>query len=172
MPYSAEAVANFILDLCLEREIPVSPMKLQKLVYFAHGWHLALRNEPLLDEQVEAWQYGPVIRSLYSAFREFGNEPITRPAVIPKFERQESGDLTVKYFKPTLDDEGATDATKRLIERVVEVYGSLSAIQLSNVTHQPGTPWQRVFEKFQSAIPKGTDIPQEEITSYFQTMAG
>jgi len=44
-------------------------MKLQKLVYYAHGWHLALNNEPLIDEQVECWQYGPVISSLFHEFK-------------------------------------------------------------------------------------------------------
>ena len=51
-------------------------MKVQKLVYYAHGWHLGLADAPLIGELVEAWRWGPVIRSLYAALAEFGNQPI------------------------------------------------------------------------------------------------
>ena len=56
----------------------VSPMKLQKLVYFAHGWHLAIHNRPLVNEQVEAWKFGPVFSDLYHQIKSFGNEKIDR----------------------------------------------------------------------------------------------
>ena len=53
-------------------------MHLQKLVYLAHGWTLAVTGDPLVEDRFEAWDYGPVIRKLYDALRSFGSGPITR----------------------------------------------------------------------------------------------
>lgn len=76
------AVANYFLDKAREDGVDLSPMKLQKLIYFAHGWHLAIYGEPLIDESVEAWAWGPVISSIYHDFKKYGRDPITSPAVV------------------------------------------------------------------------------------------
>jgi len=68
MPLPSAAVANYFLDLGLRESIPITPLKLQKLVYFAHGWYLGFTGEPLLNEGIQAWEYGPVIPSLYHDF--------------------------------------------------------------------------------------------------------
>lgn len=75
------AIANYFIELAKNDDNLVSPMKLQKLVYFAHGWCLALADKPLINEKVEAWQYGPVVGSLYREFKKYGNEGITSPVV-------------------------------------------------------------------------------------------
>src|SRR6185369_6756877 len=80
MPFDPRAVANRLLELARERQLIIDPMKVQKLIYYAHGWHLALTGKPLLDRSVEAWQYGPVLPDVYRAFQEFGAQPITEPA--------------------------------------------------------------------------------------------
>ena len=54
MAYDARAIANFFLDKAGEDKQSLDQMKIQKLVYYANGWHLALRSSPLIDEQVEA----------------------------------------------------------------------------------------------------------------------
>src|SRR5215467_7486621 len=84
MAYPAKAVANEFLYLAKEERRPVTPMQLLKLVYFAHGWYLALTGERLIDERVEAWKYGPVVPSIYHEFKRFGNEPITEYATETK----------------------------------------------------------------------------------------
>lgn len=157
MPFSALAVANEFLDL----DKNLSPMKLQKLVYYAHGWYLALADQPLISERVEAWQYGPVIPALYSQFRRFGNEAITEKARELCFR---NGKIFLR--SPSLADcEDASDA-KQLIARVNEEYGKYSAAQLSNATHKSGTPWQEVYRDGARSIA----IPDEKIKDYFKKM--
>ena len=78
MPFSAAAVANEFLRLARRDEQTITPLKMQKLVYFAHGWHLALFGTPLIEEPVQAWQFGPVISSLYQEFKKFGSRAIRR----------------------------------------------------------------------------------------------
>lgn len=65
MPYQANIIANFFVKKAQEEQIPLTLMKIIKLVYIAHGWHLAHKKSPLISEPVEAWPYGPVVPSVY-----------------------------------------------------------------------------------------------------------
>src|ERR1700738_3701746 len=78
--YDARAVANYFLERAKAEGIPITPMAIQKLVYFAHGWMLAVYGRPLINQRIEAWEYGPVIRDLYQQFKRFGDLPISEPA--------------------------------------------------------------------------------------------
>jgi uncharacterized phage-associated protein len=149
-PYSAKAVANFFL----EREQDMSSLKLQKLVYFAHGWHWALYDRPLIDERVEAWAWGPVIPSLYHEFKDRGAGPIGR------FAEESSitfgGPPAVPGMTPS------DHATRQFLERVWRVYGRYTAAQLSNLSHDPNGPWARTDRSVRS-----NDIPDQLIHQYF-----
>lgn len=103
-------------------------MKLQKLLYFAHGLHLALRGMPLIREPVEAWKYGPVFPSLYHKFKIFfsGPVPINHPY-------KDSGDVL------------AADS-KAIIRRTYDVFGQLGAVALANLSHEEGSPWSVVYK--------------------------
>lgn len=168
MPYAAAAIANYFIDLSLRDGRPCTPMKLQKLVFFAHGWHLAITDSPLIDEQVEAWKFGPVIRSLYRAFRDSGNQPVTSN-YRPLETEFDGADLKWHYgAPPSVDDDPANaEFTKKLLNKVWDVFGKYTAFQLSNMTHEPGTPWARVVQEYGGDPPKHTDIPPYMIRDYF-----
>jgi uncharacterized phage-associated protein len=104
MPYDPKAIANYLLEVAKNHNETLTPMKIQKLVYFANGWHLALKNEPLINEQVEAWPYGPVIPSLYRAFRRFGDQAITALAIRPVSEFGGLGENAYHKMVPRVDD--------------------------------------------------------------------
>jgi uncharacterized phage-associated protein len=169
MPFPVGEVANYILDLADRDDVAVSPMKLQKLVYLAHGWYLGIVEEPLIDEVVEAWQFGPVVPSLYHEFKRFGSGRIvgdrfTRARMTPagkwKLERCELPD----------DTEEASRA-RELIDRVWDVYKGYSAVQLSNLTHQDGTPWSETW-KAMDVKRKGKDIDDTKIQAHFKQLSG
>lgn len=164
-PFNSKAVANFLLDLAHAQGEQLTPMKLQKLVYFAHGWCLALTGKPLINEVIQAWSFGPVVRSLYEEFREFGANPITRSAMETIYQ----GDLDMEFRRPSLDDgkEPDSDFAKRLLKRIWEVYGRYTAVQLSNMTHAPGSAWYKVFKLYNENIPKYATIPDEWIREEF-----
>jgi uncharacterized phage-associated protein len=140
-------------------------MKIQKLVYFANGWHLAVKGDPLIDEQVEAWTFGPVILSLYGAFRKSGGRPITASAV-----RRDS-DFQIVGVHDLGDVPDQARFTNALLDRIWAIYGGYSAIQLSNETHRSGSPWDTVFKHYKGTIPKGTDIPANLMRKYFRSLA-
>ena len=66
-------------------------LKLQKLLYYQQGYHLAVFGTPLFDEQVEAWMYGPVVPCVYDEFSNSGSNvlPITTSNVIRLNEEEE-----------------------------------------------------------------------------------
>ena len=157
MPYTAKQVANEFLVLAREDGKPLTPMQLQKLVYFAYGWYLAITGERLINERVEAWQWGPVIPSLYSEFKRFGSDAITDLArdIAQRPYRMSAGD-PLKYGEAML-----------IIKRVWDIYGKYNASQLSGMTHEPNSPWSQTPEK----DVKGTDISDEVIAEYFRSLA-
>jgi uncharacterized phage-associated protein len=157
--YDALAIANYFLDLAKDHRKTLSPMKIQKLVYYAHGWNLAIANAPLINEAVEAWEYGPVIPSIYHAFKKFGSGPIREKGSTVEIVEPES--LTFRFVSPTVGDE----ETKGLLGTIWESYGDLTAIQLSNLTHELGSPWHTVYS--QNVGRKGVDIPDSLIKDYF-----
>lgn len=132
MTYSAPAIANYFIEKAVIAGSPATHLKLQKLVYISHGWNLALRGAPLIGEVVEAWRYGPVSRELYRNLRAYGSAPIVQP---------------IRVWRGSEIDTPAIDAadtdTLGLLDRVWSVYGKLTALQLSSLTHQPETPWAK-----------------------------
>jgi uncharacterized phage-associated protein len=147
MPYLAKAVANKFLELARQENKPLTQMQIQKLVYISHGFNLALMNgEPLIDEDIQAWQYGPVISSLYDEFRGFGNQPITSDATITTIDDNFNINSTVPHI---------TDGqTSELISAVWDKYKIYSGPNLSDLTHKEGTPWSITLQNnsFRSTI--------------------
>ncbi len=162
MPFDPRAVANCFLDLAKKNGQTIDPMKLQKLVYYAHGWYLALAGAPLLDRSIEAWKYGPVIPLLYRTFQDYGADPITEPA---RYSDIQGTKMVVRPF--TLPDgDSSADYARRIIKRVLEVYGGYSAVQLSMMTHAPETPWAQAWSKNQGK--RYVPIPDDSIQQYFK----
>ena len=129
--YPAIAIANEFLDLADKDKMGIDPMKLQKLVYICHGYRLAAFEDPLFEEDVEVWRWGPVIPSIYHEFKGFGNKKITRMGEIIN----DSLDIEVPKIDP--DDK----ICKELFEIIWENYKYYTGVILSNSTHQKGTPW-------------------------------
>ncbi len=164
MPFDPRAVANRLLELARERQLPLDPMKVQKLLYYAHGWHLALTGKPLLDRSVEAWQYGPVLPDVYRAFRQFGAQPITEPA---RYFAIDGGKLTLRrYAMPASDPD--MDYADRILRRILEQYGGYSGIQLSMMTHADGTPWAQVWSE--NSGKRYVPIPDADIAAWFKSV--
>lgn len=151
--FSPLAVANAVLDEAGRQGKKLTIMQLLKLVYIAHGWCLALLNLPLVNEEPEAWQHGPVFPSIYRAFRRFGSGPITEPASTP-FGPLASADISAQQ--------------KSVIEAVVRGYGDTHAFALSRMTHQPDTPWHKVY---QDGAGSSDDIPNGIIAEHYRKLA-
>lgn len=149
---NVKAVARTAIDLATQQGLSVSNLKLQKLLYFAHGLALAKYGTPLIKgEKFEAWKYGPVLESLYHNLKVFG------PSMIGP------NDGFVAQWKPLPDD--AENERKALASTLAQL-GSLSGGKLINISHDPRGPWHAVF----NATTKNITIEDDRIKSYFDTI--
>ena len=141
---SAQNVAEYFLysDGQTQSSEGISNLKLQKLVYYAQGFYMAIFGEPLFDEEISAWTHGPVVESLYHTYKENGKNPIPAPEIFDSTE----------VF---------TDDQLRLLEEIEEVFGQFSAWALREMTHEE-KPWKD-HEELSDVIPK------DEILEYFLT---
>ena len=145
-------IAHYFIDKHGRGEHNITPMKLAKLVYIAHGWSWAILGKPLINETPEAWKYGPVIKSLYHHFKHFGGRPIH------------------------LDECPTTTITdpdvNALLEKVWEEYGTkYDALQLSTLTHQEGTPWSEIWHEVEEGARRDLKIPESLIAGYYSRLA-
>jgi len=131
---SIQALVNSILIRSFEEKEPITPMKLQKLVYFVYREYLRESGKPPFTELFETWKYGPVLPSVYDEFNSFGSSPIT------KFARDAKGTVF------TIDDKKSPIMAK-CINKVWEKYKRCSGIELSKLTHLDGSAWSNAFEK-------------------------
>lgn len=140
MPSSIDVAEYFLL---LEGDGgEISNLKLQKLVYYAQGFSLALLGEPLFDEPIEAWMHGPVVPGLYHRFNKYGSNPIPP-----------SSEFDVSVLSRD---------QKRLIEEVFDVYGQYSAWKLRQLTHEED-PWR---DNYVEGV-LSREIPKDEMKRYF-----
>lgn len=157
MPHDAREIANYILDYAEPRGLSITVMTLLKLIYFAHGWVLSKHQKPLIKNNFEAWQYGPVIRIVYDEFKSFKSNPITARAT--KFNPSEQIRYIAEYNIPPEEAE--------IINFVVEWYGRLHAYDLSNITHQEGSSWDKIWNKPRGGVTPGMVISNNLIAEDF-----
>lgn len=157
-PYSPKAVANGILQRAFNQKKAITHLKLQKLVFIAHGYFLAdSEGIPFIDELFEAWDYGPVCRSLYQEFRDCGSAPIKRLAT------EWDWDSVEPTPAPAPVDDNRAD---KILDYVVTTYADRSPYALSNLSHRDGWAWDktRKGDKFHL---KNRDIENELIQQDF-----
>ena len=120
----------------------ISNLKLQKLVYYAQGFHLALYDKALFNEPIEAWTHGPVVPALYRKYKDFGAGAIPIPR-----------DMDFSIYD---------EQTKELLNDIFEVFGQFSAWKLRNMTHTE-PPWK------DASTCANEIISHESMKEYFKT---
>jgi uncharacterized phage-associated protein len=139
----AEDVARYFLGTFDEDSGDnISNLKLQKLLYYAQGFHMAMHGgEPLFPEPVVAWDHGPVIEAIYHRYKSYGWQGIDRP-----------NDFDIDDYCPEV---------RELLTTVYRVYGQFSAKGLEDMTHQE-PPW--------NDTPRNGVISLESLREYFSKL--
>jgi len=141
-------VANFFLSAMDEEAGDlISNLKMQKLVYYAQGIHLAMFGKKLFNEDIEAWEHGPVVPSLYHEFKKFG-----KGAIEPNFEN-----FDINIF---------TKEQQEMLKEVYQTFGQFSAWVLRNMTHEE-KPW---VETTKNGTILGGKIDEKLMEEYFKTL--
>lgn len=159
-PYDAREVSNYIIKLATNSGVRLTQMSLLKIVFYAHGWYLASLGVPLFKQPVEAWEFGPVVKVVRDAFKDFGKKPIDRFA-----ERLdlESGELVPVPHQLAPEDEN-------FVSSIFSLYANKSAFELSDMTHEKDSPWDKVWNSKVAVGRLGLRIKNEEIRDYFLLM--
>ncbi|TMU73936.1 DUF4065 domain-containing protein [Pseudomonas fluorescens] len=152
--FSAKSIANYFLELAESSDQSLSSLKLQALVYYAHGWHAGYTGRALLNEKVQAGPYGLVIASLYREFNRFGADPITRKAL----DYDAHG---AHVASPPKDTE-----TQTLLRTVFRHYAAYSDLQLTQMVHGKDTPWDITWRESKGM--HGVNIPLSRTVAYFK----
>lgn len=118
----------------------LSNLKIQKLLYYAQGFSLALHHAPLFEEKIVAWQYGPVVEEVYQELKDYNGS-------IPQFDDQ--------YYSHLSESE------IELLKEVYDVYGQFSATKLVEMAHNE-TPWK--------TTPIRKEISYQKLKRHFLTL--
>lgn len=121
-------------------------LKLQKLLYYAQGFSLALSGgkQPMFGDTIEAWKHGPIVPAVWKAYKDYGGAPLPLP----------------DGFDPS---KGLKDGEQALLNDVWNAYGQFSAWKLRNMTHEE-SPWRNAYEPDANET-----ISQQSMREYFET---
>jgi uncharacterized phage-associated protein len=155
-PHDARAIANHFLDVAAAEGKSLDHLQVQKLTYFAHGWHLAVTGEPLIFQNVQAWPYGPVVPEVYEEFKSFGRNPIDGRALT--FD----GRLKVVPFRTDL-----LPISDHVLSRVWQSYKGHSGLEMSAIAHEEGTPWYQMVGHLKPKEIRDVVIPNVLIRQHY-----
>lgn len=129
------AIANFVLDLAVERRRPVTNLSINKIVFFLHTAHLINTRNPLVTAKIEAWQFGPVFRELYHCFKQYEERPIERKAT----------KIDPATGKSVVCEASIDESTRKFLEEEVSKLLMFSPSDLVSWSHERGGPWDKVW---------------------------
>lgn len=137
-------VASFLIK---EHE-DMSTMKLQKLCYFSQGWALAWTEEPLFEDDFEAWASGPVSRKLYNEHASHYSVSVIA-----------GGDSTA-----------LSENQKLIVRAVLGINYHMSGLQLGELTRM-GNPWKVARKGTPEGSPSTEIVAKDSIKNYFCALA-
>jgi uncharacterized phage-associated protein len=117
-------------------------MKVQKLLYYAQSVHLALHGEPLFDDEIQAWRYGPVCPPAYKFYREFESQQLPIPS--------------------TSSMEPVNQAARAVLDEIWEYFGGYHAYRLSDMSHLE-FPWKKARQGLRPEDSSNNPIPLEDL---------
>lgn len=144
----ANTVAKFFLWKASQEDKQITNKKIQKLLYYAQAWNLAIKDKPLYSDKIEAWIHGPTVRSVYDEYKRFGFNPI---------------DIFIneKEIEPLKDND--------LLNDVWNIYGKYDASYLETLTHSE-QPWQIAREGLEYNESSSNVITLDSMREYYKNV--
>lgn len=144
--YNASDIANYFIWKAEKEGQKITNKKLQKLLYYSQAWYLVFNSgNPLFKDDIEAWVHGPVVRSVYESFKQFGFNPIT-----------------LENVSNPVDSERTS-----FLDQVWNVYGGFDAEYLEMLTHRE-KPWQNARQDLESKERSTSVIDLTEMKLFYQ----
>lgn len=149
---SAMDIAAFFVRMDDLKDIKdgITNLKIQKLLYYAQGYHLAYFNESLFDSPIEAWRYGPIVPEVYRKLSHFDRNPVDINAI-----KKSENDDNIGILQDS--------DTKQLLISVFEQLGQFSAWKLMEMTHEE-SPWKSTSQNDEITLDKLKSFFSKRIT--------
>ena len=142
-----------VIAYVFEKLEEVTPLMLQKLLYFIQGVYSALYGRPIFAEDCRAWIHGPVYPEVYDLFRDFKYNPID--------------DARFALLEGTAD--ALTEDEKKVIDLVVNTFGMYGGKVLERITHNED-PWKNARKGYGDSIPSSEILTKKSIMRYYETV--
>lgn len=139
MKATATVLSNNVLVRGKKEHIKITPMKLQKLLYYICVKYIKETGKYPLSEPFEVWKYGPVLPSVYSEFKPYGSSPISSYAKNAKNQSK-------------IVDEDANPILSSCIDYVWHKYKHYSGPELARKTHQKSSGWYSAYQQYHDTI--------------------
>lgn len=146
-------IAKYFLAQAINDGELISPLKMQKLVYYAYVWYLVTTKNKLFNEPIEAWPMGPVAPSLYLELKNYGAAPIP--------EKYLGSEKDLEWLLTKLDKQ------TNLLRKVYEKYDALTAFELVVLTHSE-KPWVEARKGLKPEENSNKPIADADILSFYQ----
>lgn len=143
--YDSVVAARYLLALAYKQDIVLNTTKVQKLLFIAYGIYLTAKDQPLVDETPKAWPYGPVF---------------------PKTRKNVDYGIVQHIDDNDFDTIRSDDYVTTLFNEIIKAHAKTSATQLSEWSHNEGSPWHRVRNK--PNFKWNDPIPDKYIKDYFR----
>ncbi|MCQ2242421.1 Panacea domain-containing protein [Treponema sp.] len=138
MAYSALDVAKYVINYELSQGRSVTNLRLQKLLYFVQAKVLVETGKPCFEDEMEAWDYGPVSPSVYHNYKFFGAWSL---AAEPGIHRIPNANI---------------------VNNMLSYCSNYSTNLLVDITHKQ-RPWIEAYAKG-----RGTTIHNKDIEAFFK----
>lgn len=142
------------ISYIFEQMKEITPLALQKILYFIQGIYMVLFDKPLYKEDCMAWVHGPVYEEVYNLFKDFKYNPIE--------------DDRFAIFKDRFEE--LSKQEKMVIDLVINTFGKYSGKVLENITHGEA-PWKNAREDYETSEKSRKIICKDEIKEYFMSVA-
>ncbi|MFC6040541.1 type II toxin-antitoxin system antitoxin SocA domain-containing protein [Paenisporosarcina macmurdoensis] len=139
-----DSVVQYLLYKCVE----ITPLALQKLLYYSQAFNYTINKEFLFEDDCEAWVHGPVYKTIYEKYKGYGYNPIEE-------------ELNVYNFRLLTNDE------KNLLDSIVNNFGCYSGKVLEDMTHIE-SPWKDMRKGLRADEPSNRIISKTSIENYFK----
>lgn len=121
--YSAMQIAHYIINKCTIEGCPISNLQLQKILYYIQRSFLKV-GMCAFSDNIEAWQFGPVVREVYNNYCGFGAAKIR-----------------------LIYDVNLREDFQRIIDPIVEEKRRLNPWDLVEDTHHPDKAWAVIYKE-------------------------
>lgn len=143
----AVELAYLIVNMSVDNRDYISNLKLQKLLYLIQVEYIRIYGQPLFENKIEAWRYGPVVPSVYREFSKFGGGVIDQKISREIFRKKGSDIIAEKIMIDRDNGLGArlSEDIISLIENQLDIHATNSPWDLVELSHRRGGTWEKKY---------------------------